>query len=193
MQDEFEKRWAACYPARSKYSPISGFFHTEFGMLNQVISIWPYADLNERMRLREEANKDDNWPPPVSDLIVHQQVEFLVPWEFVPEWPADVKGPYFELRQYTFRPGSLPKIQENWKAALPSRTQFSKPCLIGHIESGPTANSFIHLWAYPSMQARDEARVGAGKTGMWPPAGGKEYYLSQQNKLLMPASYSPAQ
>ena len=191
-QDEVEKRWGTAYPARKKYSDIAGFFHTEFGQLNQVISIWPYADLNERMRLRAEAAKDPGWPPDISEFIVNQQVEILIPFDFVPEWTPGKDGPYYELRQYTFRPGSLPKVMANWKAALPERMKFSKPALIGSIEMGPTVNSFIHLWAYPTLEARDEARLGAGKTGMWPPAGGKEFYQSQQNKLLMPATFSPA-
>jgi len=192
-QDEVEKRWGEAYPAREKYSPISGFFHTEFGPLNEIISIWPYADLNERMRLRAEANKDPGWPPNIAEFIVNQKVEILVPFDFVPEWKPGKDGPYYELRQYTFRPGTLPQVSQNWQASLPERMKFSRPAIIGSIEMGPTANSFIHLWAYPTLEARDEARTGAGKTGMWPPAGGKELYLSQQNKLLMPAKFSPAQ
>src|SRR4051794_22287221 len=75
MQDEVEKRWGEAYPARQKYSPICGFFHTEFGQLNQVISIWPYEDLNERNRIRAEANNDPAWPPNIGEFIVNQQVE----------------------------------------------------------------------------------------------------------------------
>ena len=62
----------------------------------------------------------------------------------------------------------------------------------GSIEFGPTANSFIHMWPYPSVEARNEVRTKAAAAGGWPPAGG-EHYLTQQNKLLLPASYSPAQ
>ena len=192
-QEEVEKRWGEAYPARKKYSDIAGFFHTEFGPLNEIISIWPYADLNERMRIRAEANNDPSWPPNITEFIVNQKVEILVPFDFAPAWTPGDHGPYYELRQYAFRPGSLPNVMKNWQASLPERMKFSKPSLIGSIEMGPTANSFIHLWAYKSLEERDTARSGAGKTGMWPPAGGKEFYLSQQNKLLMPAAFSPAQ
>lgn len=192
-QDEVEKRWGAAYPAREKYSPIAGFFHTEFGPLNEVISIWPYADLNERDRLRAEANKDPGWPPEIGEFVVNQKVEIVVPLDFVPPWQPGADGPYYELRQYSYRPGTFGNVVKNWEASLPERMKFSRPCLIGGVEMGPAANSFIHLWAYKSLEERDRVRSGAGATGKWPPAGGKEYYLSQANKLLMPASFSPAQ
>ncbi len=190
---EVEKIWGAAYPAREKYSPISGFFHTEFGPLNEVISIWPYADLNERLRIRGEANNDPDWPPSIAEFIVNQKVEIVVPFEFAPQWPAEAQGPYYELRQYTYRPGTLGKIMQNWQASLPERMKFSQPSLIGNVEMGPTANSFIHIWAYKSLADRDKARVAAGASGSWPPAGGQEYYTSQANKLMMPATFSPAQ
>jgi NIPSNAP protein len=191
--EDFEKRWGAAYPVRAKHSPIAGFFHTEFGPLNEVIHIWPYADLNERNRLRAEANKEEGWPPDVSEFIVNQKVEVLTPFGFAPEWTPGADGPYYELRQYTFRPGSLPQIMQNWRESLPERMKFSSPCLLGAVEMGPTANSFIHLWAYKSLEQRDQVRAGASATGVWPPAGGREYYTAQQNKLLLPASFSPAQ
>ena len=191
--DDFEKRWGAAYPARAKYSPVAGFFHTEFGPLNEVIHIWPYADFGERERLRAEANKDPGWPPEVAEFIVNQKVEILAPFDFAPAWTPGDHGPYYELRQYTFRPGSLGHIMNAWKDSLPERMKFSSPCLLGAVEMGPTANSFIHLWAYKTLEERDRVRAGAGATGKWPPAGGREYYLSQQNKLMMPASFSPAQ
>ena len=65
--------------------------------------------------------------------------------------------------------------------------------LAGSVEFGPTANSFIHLWAYPSMQERNAIREKTVQAGIWPPAGGREHYLAMENKFLMPSSFSPAQ
>jgi hypothetical protein len=190
---EFEKRWGEAYPTRKKYSPISGFFHTDFGPLNEVIHIWPYADLAERTRLRAEAAKESGWPPNVGEFILNQRVEILVPFSFAPEWTPGRQGPIYELRQYTFRGGTLPGIMKSWESSLPERLKFSAPVLLGSVEFGPSANSFIHMWAYASMEQRTEVRSKAAATGKWPPAGGREHYLLQSNKLLLPASFSPAQ
>ena len=189
---EFEKLWGAAYPIREKHSPIVGFFHTEFGPLNEVIHIWPYESFEARDRARSESATDPGWPPEVAHLILNQRVEIVTPFPFVPEWHPGSDGPIYELRQYVFQPGKLPEVMENWKASLPERLKASKPALIGSVEFGPSANSFIHIWPYASLEQRNEVRAQASATGKWPPAGG-ENYLSQSNKLMLPAAYSPAQ
>jgi hypothetical protein len=190
---EVEKRFGAAYAVRQKHSPLAGFFHTEFGPLNEVVMIWPYTDLSERSRIRAEANKEPGWPPELGEFVLNQRVEILVPFDFAPAWKPAADGPYYELRQYVFRPGTLGNIMKNWEASLPDRMRFSSPALLGAVEFGPTANSFIHLWPYKSLEARDRVRAEAASTGKWPPAGGESYYLAQSNKLLVPASFSPAQ
>ena len=59
----FEENFAKALPNREKYSKLGAFWHTEFGPLNQVIHVWPYENLEERTRIREEVDKDPNWPP----------------------------------------------------------------------------------------------------------------------------------
>jgi hypothetical protein len=39
------------------------------------------------------------------------------------------------------------------------------------------------------MQVRDEAR----KKGVWPPPGGGDRLLTQENKILLPSAFSPLQ
>lgn len=190
---EVEKRWGEAYPIRRKYSEVAAFLHSEVGPLNEIVHIWPYADLAERARVRAEASKEAGWPPDIGEFIVNQKVEVLVPFPFAPAWTPGPDGPIYELRQYTFRGGMLPDVIKSWEAALPERLKFSAPALLGSIEFGPSANSFIHLWPYASMEQRSETRAKATATGKWPPAGGRDRYLTQSNKLLMPASFSPAQ
>jgi len=190
---EFEKRWGAAYPVREKYSPIAGFFHTDFGPLNEVIHIWPYENLDERTRIRADAAKEENWPPNTSEFIINQKVEILIPFPFAPEWQPGKLGPIYELRQYVFQAGGLPDIIAGWKDHLPDRLKLSAPCLLGAIEFGPSANSFIHMWPYSSFEERSRVRAEAAASGRWPPVRGREHYLMQSNKLLLPASFSPAQ
>jgi L-rhamnose mutarotase len=82
--EEFEKRFAEALPYREKYSKLAAFWHTEIGPLNQVIHVWAYQDLNERMRVRAEARQDPHWPPQVRDLIQSQETKILIPAEFSP-------------------------------------------------------------------------------------------------------------
>ncbi len=184
---EVEKRWAECYPVREKYSPTSAVLKTEFGPLNEFIHIWAYDSIEERYRIRAEASKEASWPPPIAEFIVNQKIEILNPFPFAPEWKPGPLQPIWELRQYTYRPGTLPDIQEKWGAALPGRLEFSPIAMVGNIEFGPTANSFIHLWPYASIEERSEVRGKASATGKWP-ASVAEPYLRQENKILVPAA-----
>ena len=49
-------------PARGqKYGTLQGSWTTEFGTLNQFVTLWGYADLIERERLRAELAKNEVW------------------------------------------------------------------------------------------------------------------------------------
>jgi hypothetical protein len=189
---EVEERTAEAYAAWEPHSPLVGFFHTEAGPLNEVVHIWRYADIEERARVRAEVLEDPRWPPDTGRLILNQQVEIMQPFPFVPEWQPAPDGPLYELRQYTFTPGSLPIVREGWERALPHRMRFSRPVLAGSLEFGPSVNSFIHIWPYPNLEARTQAQRASRVDGTWPPPL-RPHLLKMTSKLLLPAAFSPAQ
>jgi hypothetical protein len=101
-------------------------------------------------------------------------------------------GPVFEIRYYTLKGGTLPATAEGWKSKLPERTKLSPIVLAGGVEFGK-ANGFVHIWAYQSMDQRMQVRDEARKKGVWPPPGGGDRLISQQNKIVLPAAFSPLQ
>src|SRR5207237_8069596 len=100
---EVEKRYGEAYEYRKKYSPLTAFWHTEIGPLNEIIHIWSYKDLAERARIRGEASKDSNWPPKISEIIKSMRVEIIHPFESVPPTSPGTMGPLTEMRAYTLR------------------------------------------------------------------------------------------
>ena len=70
---EFEKRFAESLPGRLSYSQMAGLWHTEIGPLNQVVHVWPYDDLNQRVDIRERAITE-NWPPNTSEFHIDHAV-----------------------------------------------------------------------------------------------------------------------
>jgi NIPSNAP len=44
-----------------KYGTLEGSWTTEFGTLNQFVTLWSYTDLIERERLRAELAKNEVW------------------------------------------------------------------------------------------------------------------------------------
>jgi hypothetical protein len=64
-----------------------GYFSTEVGVLNQVVHLWAYEDLEERARKRAELSADEGWQAYVAKvrpLIVHQESRILIPAPFSP-------------------------------------------------------------------------------------------------------------
>jgi len=155
------------------------------------VHVWGYRDLAERARIRAEAAKDPHWPPKIREYIVSMRSELVVPFPFLPEVRPGKVGPIFELRYYTLKLGALPQVTKNWEAALPGRMKLSPLVLAGGVEFG-RANGFVHVWAYSSLDQRMNVRAEALQSGTWPPAGG-EHLVTQENKILMPAAFSPLQ
>ena len=189
---EVEKRYGEAYESRKKYSPLTAFFHTEVGPLNEIIHIWGYKDLAERAKIRAEAAKDANWPPKIQEFIVRMQSEIVVPFPFTTELQPGKIGPIFEVRYYTVRAGTMPDIIKRWAGAIDARTKLSPLALAGHVEFGE-ANRYYHVWAYESMEHRAAIRNEARQKGIWPPPGGGDAIVTQMNKICMPSSFSPVQ
>jgi hypothetical protein len=57
---------------------------SEIGQLNLWVHIWPYTDLAERDRIREESRKLSTWPPKIREFLVSQQNKILIPASFSP-------------------------------------------------------------------------------------------------------------
>jgi hypothetical protein len=97
------------------------------------------------------------------------------------------------MRQYDYKPGTLPNLKKTWEAAMPAREERSKLGLAGDIELG-NASGFVHIWPYRSMDERLAVRSQAVKDGVWPPVGhGPQNFLSMTSKILVPAAFSPLQ
>ena len=189
---EVEKRFGEAYEYRKKYSELTAFWHTEVGPLNEIIHVWSYNDLAERAKIRAEAAKDPNWPPKISEFVRKMRSEIINPFDFVPKPAPGRLGPVYEIRYYTLKAGTLPATAEGWKTKLPDRIKLSPIVLAGGVEFCK-ANRFVHIWAYPSMDQRMQIRDEARKKGVWPPGGGGDRLLSQQNKIVLPAAFSPLQ
>ena len=189
---EYEKRFGDAYEHRKKYSELLGFWHTELGPLNEVVHIWPYRDLAERARVRADAAKEANWPPKGRELIQAMRSEIVAPFAFVPEARSGKLGPFYELRYYTLKSGTLPDTAKAWESKIAERMKLSPVVLAGGVEFGQ-ANGFVHVWAYASLDQRMQVRAEARKQGVWPPPGGAERLITQDTKILLPAAFSPLQ
>jgi hypothetical protein len=190
---EFEERFAKRKPLREKHSKLGGMWHTEFGPLNQVVHIWPYNDLAHRTAVRDAMAKDAELSalPGGRDLIVAQEADIMLPAPFMqPLESRDFgSGNVYELRMYTYAPGEIGKVLEAWGKAVPGREKLSPLVVCGSTELG-ALNKFIHMWVYKDLNERSRIRDESRKGGQWPPQAGVRP-VKQENKVLIPAAFSP--
>ena len=86
------KAWELALPGRLKIGALTAVLHSELGGLNQFMHIWPYKSLDERARIRREAQAAGVWPPSVvakkaglPDVhLVQQENKILMPSAFSP-------------------------------------------------------------------------------------------------------------
>src|SRR6266516_3947952 len=167
MVPEFEKRYAAALPERTKISPLGALWHTEIGPLNQVIAVWPYADMAERERARGEAARTGIWPPNVQDLVAHEQAWIL--------YPAHL--------------GKISDVIRVWSPRVADREKLSPLVACWFTDLGPLS-LWIHVWPYPDLNARARVRADANRLENWPPPT-REFLDRQENKILVPSEFSP--
>lgn len=105
----------------------------------------------------------------------------------------------YEMRTTDIKPSYLPEVEKRFGEAYEHRKQHSRLAACWHTEFGGL-NKFIHIWGYPTVEARNETRNKAAATGYWPPSAYAKnqnvpgYKLvAQENKLLVPSAFSPLQ
>ncbi len=187
----FEENFAQALPHRQQYSPLAAFWHTEIGPLNQVIHVWPYESLDERARIRAAAAQDPNWPPQNDpDIYINMESEIFIPAPFMRPLGGDqALGNIYEMRSYTYKTGAMPEVINRWQAAVPHREEHSPLAAAWHTELGGL-NKWVHIWPYQDLEHRNRIREAAAQSPHWPPPT-REFLLSQENKIMVPATFSP--
>ena len=186
---QFEENFGKALPVREKYSKLAAFWHTDIGPLNQVIHVWGYESLEEREHVRAEASKADGWPPPSDGVILNMNSEIWTPAPFMRPMGGDqALGNIYEMRIYTYEPGSIPELIRKWTEALPYREEFS-PLAAGMYTELGGLNRWMHVWPYKDLADRARVREEASKSPHWP--SGAPGRVRQENKILIPASFSP--
>jgi hypothetical protein len=190
--NEVIKRFGDAYEHRKKYSELAAFFFTEIGPLNEITHIWPYESLAHRTEVRIQAAENPNWPPDISEFQYQMQSEIFVPFPFTPEFKPGKWGPVFEWRSYSMTPGAMGGTIDRWGTAIDKRTELSPVLMAMHTDLGPL-NKFVHIWPYESLEHRREVRGKAQAEKIWPPPGGAGSLVTQDNKIVFAAPFSPIQ
>jgi len=176
------------------YGKLEGYWLTEIGPLNQVMHLWSYSDLNERARLRTELSANSRWTseylPLIRENLVRQDIRILNPI-VAPKAPAS-EGNIYELRNYRLRPGAMKTWSGHFTDALPVREKYSKLVGLWSTEAGQP-NEVCHIWSYPDLNARAEARAAAQGDPDWQAflKVGGPLIEEMWSTVMLPAAHSP--
>ena len=187
---EYQKRFEAKLAGREEFSPLFGHWYTEIGPLNQIVAIWPYESLASRAETRAAPEASGKWPPDTADQIVGMTSRIFAARGVHAAAGRARRGP--DLRHEDLHvPGG----------GGPDR---AGPVGGGHRKEDPdiAAGGLLVLGRRGRGQLRSHVGVpqpgradayprrGAGRQGIWPAPG----FLPpdrQENKILLPASFSP--
>jgi hypothetical protein len=182
-------------PARGQnYGINCGYWTSEFGSLNQIWHLWQYESMEQRATLRDALSKNEKWTkeyvPNIRPLIARQDIRFLNPVYGVT--PPATEGNIYELRMYRFNPGMAGPWSQAFKGIMPVREKYSKNVGIWTGEA-PQPNEVLHMWAYPSFEARMKARGELFKDPEWLAfvQKGAGAIVEMNNVMLLPTDYSP--
>lgn len=107
--------------------------------------------------------------------------------------PPEGGGNIYEYRYHRLVVGGVGLWLAAFKEALSHREKYSKVAGLWHTEAGQP-NEVSHLWTYPDLNARAEARAGSRQDEGWRAflKVGGPYLVEMNNVLLLPINYSPA-
>jgi hypothetical protein len=95
----------------------------------------------------------------------------------------------YEVRTYTFRPGTLAEFVERYSKRLPLREKHSKLGAFWTTEVGPL-NQAIHVYPYESLEQRTQVREAMAKdTALAQLPGGRDLIVEQQAEIVIPAPF----
>jgi NIPSNAP protein len=130
--------------------------------------------------------------PGGGELIVAQESEIMNPAPFMR--PLDSRdygtGNVYEMRTYTFAPGDMPKVLDGWAKAIETRERLSPLAARWTSELGGL-NKFVQTRVYKDLNERARICEESRKPGIaWPPWT-EVRPIRQENKLPIPAAFSP--
>ncbi len=99
-----------------------------------------------------------------------------------------------EQRTYTLQIGAVPKYLELYKAEGLAIQRSILGRMVGYFSTDMgTLHQIVHMWAYKDYAEREQRRATLNANPEWQAYARKvrELQISQKNKILIPAPFSP--
>lgn len=97
-------------------------------------------------------------------------------------------------RTYTLYPGKVPEFYELYQAEGLEVQKRYLGNLLGFFQTEfGELNQIVHLWGYESLDDRQRRRAALFQDKQWLAylAKARQYFIKMENRLLIPAPFSP--
>lgn len=172
---------------------LLGCWFTDIGALNQMIVLRGFDSL---AALQAERERTQALASPFGCGEIYQRLELHSYKGFAwmkpvrPSAESGIAGPVYEIRTYGIKPGGTQPTIDLWEQYVPPREKLS-PCVVAMVALDG-APRFTNIWAYPSLDARSQARADAVAQGIWPPKGGPAHLTTEMvSTIALPTAISP--
>ncbi|XP_058301571.1 protein NipSnap homolog 3B isoform X1 [Hylobates moloch] len=183
---------------RTTYSELVGFWSVEFGgTMNKVFHIWKYDNFAHRAEVRKALANCKEWQeqtiiPNLAHIDKQEtEITYLIPWSKLEKPP---KEGVYELAVFQMKPGGPALWGDAFERAINAHINLGYTKVVGvfHTEYGELNRVHVLWW----NESADSRAAGRRKSHEDPRvvAAVREsvnYLESQQNMLLIPASFSP--
>ena len=179
---------------------LAGYFTVETGAINNVVHYWKWENAQVRQDCRASLYNDPEWIEyrnANSEHIVEQNNRLWMATDIVEPFAFMGNGSpqgFVDERTYTLQYAQVPNYVAITKSLAWPIIEDSGWQLLGYFFSiTGTINQVMHMWYWDSQGQREERQAKASSDPRWPiyQAGNGHRVITQENRYLVPTSFSP--
>ncbi|MGE0737116.1 MAG: NIPSNAP family protein [Alphaproteobacteria bacterium] len=203
------------YKLHTDIVPCLGWYFSEAGMQSQMVSLWRYESLVDRMRRRSDLSANPEWQAimaKVRPMVVNVENRLMLPVSFwdgkrptiKPVLPKDGKGkltskdipdtvPFIEHRTYTLKPAKVQQYLDTLGADGFAMIETHAPCVGFYRTEAGALNQLISMWQFDSFEQRMERRAELAARPDWRKKVGPlaDFVERIESKLLFCVPFYP--
>ena len=170
-------------------SKLYACWYCEIGAVGDIMLLRGYTTPADVQKERERLVIDGN-PFGLGDVLESLTTQSFVQFPFLGEIATGKLGPFYEVRVYQTTAAGISATIDLWREAVPHRTKISPLATAMYAVEGIVPR-IMHVWPYPTLDARQKLRQQAFDSGQWPPKGGLAHLRRFSSSIYLPAAFSP--
>lgn len=176
------------------YGTLEGYWTTEFGPLNRLVSFWRFPGLDERARLRAALAEHERWNREFIAKLLPNLVARdtrILSAVLPPKRPAE-RGHLYEMRRYIAHVGKSGEWLAHFTKVMPIRERYSPNAGVFRAEIG-NLDEIVHFWPYRDLNHRAEVRAKVAQDPAWKAflAEAASLLTHAESVVLVPTPFSP--